>query len=376
MTTSNGSMARVRGARVRIACAVMAGVVGSMVGVEGDARASAVDGAVQIEGLSPPETARQNAALLYFQAWQSVPQATLERVVNERADAKVLLEHEALVAGLLRAAETEHCDWGLQYQQGLKALVPHVGLMRKTARIIAADAERLMKAEAKDAGEVSRRLGALVRMSNQLRVDRILISTLVGIAINRLAGATIDPWLDDGTLPMETAQACLNAYRSLPKDDPFGVELGIAGERDWLLSWVRSTYKGEHAGREFADEMASFVDVTAAGPVAKQRLEELDEAEFAAELERLAPYYGAALKAWNEADASARLESLAEKVTRGEFGSAAPFLAPSLGTVHVSDKAGRAEIERMMKRLTQYIGEGGKPLKAPEAVPGTGASSK
>jgi hypothetical protein len=353
----------------------MAGVVGSMVRVEGTARAAAVDGAVQIEGLQPPETARQNAALLYFQAWQSVPQATLERVVNERADARVLVEHEALVGGLLRAAETEHCDWGLQYEQGLKALLPHVGLMRKTARIIAADAERLMKGEPKEAGEVSRRLGALVRMSNQLRGDRVLISTLVGIAINKLAGMTIDPWLDDGTLPIDTAQACLNAYRSLPKDDPFGVEAGITGERDWFIKWVRETYKGEQAGREFAEEMASFVDVTAAGPVATQRLEAMDEEDFGAELDRLAGYYQEAVEEWGKPDAREKLEALAEKVGKGEFGAAAPFLAPALGTVHASDKAGRDEIERMVNRLTRYIGEGGKPLKAPESGTGTGTGS-
>jgi hypothetical protein len=362
--------ARRGGAMVRIACAALLALVAG----QGVAMARAVDGAVKIEGIEPPDTPRQNAALLYFQAWQSVPQATFERVVEQREKAGVLEKHQALVEGLLRAAETEHCDWGIQYEQGLRAMVPHLGMMRKTARIVAADAERLLGAEVVDAGAVARRCAALVKMSNQVRGDRILIAPLVGIAMNKLAGIVIDPALDAGTMPLEAAQASLNAYRGLDAEDPFGVLAGVAGEREIFLGWIRTHYKGAQAGRAFAEEMKGFVDPAGVGPGVMERLGAMDEVEFHAELDKVTPYYEHAIKAWGEPDAPERLEALGEKVAKGEFGLAGPLMAPSFVTVHKSDKAGREEVARMTKRLAQYIADGGKAMKAPEATPGAGAS--
>ncbi len=81
-----------------------------------------------------------NAALVYSRAWQLLPDDLAKREINlddptwvpNTELAQLLVARQSFIQCTLRAAAIENADWGIEYSQGLNALLPHLGKLRQT----------------------------------------------------------------------------------------------------------------------------------------------------------------------------------------------------------------------------------------------------
>lgn len=283
------------------------------------------------------------------------------------------------IASFIRGSRAPRCDFQIQYELGPLALLPHLVGMREGVRALRVDARRL--ASAGDATGSAERLAAIVRMAAHLRSDRVLISSLVAMAMTNVAVEEIDDQLDAGRLPPEARRSIADAFVGLGGDDPFAVKSAmIHGERDALVGWVKRTFHGPAAGADLISTGVTAALVMAEPPAAPQtspvlvpppgpvpspqatpidhdRIEReiapMDEGALHGDADRLWPFYGQAVAAWDGPDAHARLVELSAKLDRGEFGVLAHVLAPNVVKTYQSNVKARAEVARIVGRLRE-----------------------
>ena len=105
---------------------------------------------------APAAGDNRNAALYYWRALYSLDRdfqrqtgdllqhdRTADWAPPESTVAK-LKENRDFITQLLQASRIDKCDFGIAYDEGFMALLPHVGPLRSGARILAMDAHRLM----------------------------------------------------------------------------------------------------------------------------------------------------------------------------------------------------------------------------------------
>ena len=312
-------------------------------------------------GPRPREMAgRQNAALLYYKAWDVVDFARLDQVHrtyrNEpgtmlpAASAAILEEHQKFIGAVLLASETPDCDWGVAREEGPNALLPHLAHLRSTARFLGADARRLA---AKDSVGAAKRLRAIVRISTQMRTDRCLISALVSAAISQHAIAVTRTLMDEGSLAPDGAHIVLAAFRGLP-EDPFAFRECMQTERQMGIDWAREHFTGPDAGRQLAQMYLADADT----PEIKGQIEAMDEAEMNADLDLMSRYYDELEKYWARPGKEKEIAALEERLLKGEFGAIARVTAPALSRANQGNFRALAAVETVIKDLHAYIRDG------------------
>lgn len=314
-------------------------------------------------GLQPPKLGGEtNAALLYFQAFErlsredgnAIQEKYTERKsgwVPDESTTKLLVANQRFIEDLMFAANTPACDFGVRYDQGFEALLPHLGQMRRGVRVLLADTFRLAH-EGKN-GEAAKRVAAVFHIADHVRNDRVLISSLVGIAMTTAGMDCCEELLKDGRMKNEIARAAVSALRAQHEDDFMGFRGAIEGESRLAVDWARARFKGPTAGAEFARVLSDgqnnlAADVT--NPVSK-----MDEAQLGAELDRMAAYYVEVRKAMDEPDTQKRFNALAEEATQGKWGSATQIAGASFGVAHIGYTKARNERERTIKRLDAFL---------------------
>jgi len=319
----------------------------------------------------PPEmVARRNAALVYYRAWEGMNAddwnlvshgfETRPDVRLSEAQLKVLMENQPFVQALLRAASTADCDWGVQYDEGFRALLPHLGKLRASCRFLAADARRCTQDG--DPTGAAKRIAAIVRMSDQLRSDGVLISALVGAAVNQVAVITTEQMLKGNELTPESARLILNAFKSMHTDDLFGSRTSIRLEGWMATQWPRQHFTGPTAGADFYKEMSGMGANAEAPP---EPLAALDGEGLAAELDKLTAYYDEVQRAWDSPKAQVELLAIQAKVADGAYGEAAKVLAAAFSKAHSSVEKSLAAIQKSITLLETYLREGNAPPANP-----------
>lgn len=314
-------------------------------------------------GLQPPKLGGEtNAALLYFQAFERLSREDGNLIqdkyterksgwVPDEATTKLLVANQRYIEDLMFAANTPACDFGVRYDQGFEALLPHLGLMRRGVRVLLADTYRLVH-EGKE-GEAAKRVAAVFHIADHMRNDRVLISSLVGIAITAAGTNCCEELLKDGKMSNEIARAAVTALRAQHDDDFMGFRGAIEGESRLAVDWARTRFKGPTAGAEFARILSGeqnnlAADVT--NPITK-----MDEAQLGAELDRMAAYYVEVRKAMDEPDTQKRFNALAEEATQGKWGPATQLAGASFSVAHIGYTKARNERERTIKRLDAFL---------------------
>lgn len=314
-------------------------------------------------GMRPPLLAGQtNAALLYFQAFErlsreegnKITDKYTERVPGKFPDdetRKLLIANQRYVEDLMFAANTPACDFGVRYDEGFAALLPHLGLMRRGTRVLLADAIRLVRDGKQD--EAGKRVAAIFHMADHTRNDRVLISSLVGAAITAAGIQFCEDQLAEGTLSNEVARAAMNALKDQHEEDYLGFHADIEGEGVLTIDWARNKFKGPTAGADFMRTFAEISDGPAreaANPMLK-----FDEEQLHADLDRTAGYYAEVRKVWDLPDASDKLAALEEEVTQGKHGLAARIVGASFAKVNISAKRAIADRALEIKRLDAFL---------------------
>lgn len=246
----------------------------------------------------------------------------------------------------MAASKMPDCDFGIDYTLGFEALLPHLGYLRRDARMLEADAVRLaVKGDAAGAGE---RLAAVFRMARQCGNDGVLISSLVGAAIAKSAAARADALLGQGKLDGRAAPAILEAARSIAQDDPFGMRASINAEGIVLVEAVRRNYTGPDAGRRFAAFFAPE-EWPADKPDNRKKIAAMNGEQLLEDMQQAQRSYAGAVEAWDKPDARDRLRQIADD--ENKLGPAARMVAPALLKAYDAQKASREAVDRLIARL-------------------------
>jgi hypothetical protein len=136
------------------------------------------------------------------------------------------------IAPLLREATSHRAfDPGIDWSDGFSTLLPHLGLMRQSARCVRALARHA--AANGDAASAAAWTGRIATMAGQSARDGTLIGSLVGGAIYMAADQELDALFGSGSLDRAGAAALLDGMEWFGEDaDPFRVTEAMFRERD------------------------------------------------------------------------------------------------------------------------------------------------
>ncbi|MCC6321199.1 MAG: hypothetical protein IT438_07165 [Phycisphaerales bacterium] len=305
-----------------------------------------------------------NAALLYYKVWIDPVFRELKDPCGEQLNAtdpnwkpdaalsKQLREHQGYIAVMLRATQAPACDFGIEWSQGIGAMLPHLGYLRGSARILACDARRCIAEGRFD--DASERIAAIYRMSRHVSGDGVLISGLVSVAIAGVANNLTYGQMSGTSMTVAGKELILREARRTLQPDAFGVKHGIDGERRWTSDWLRGFAKGPKAGAMIAAQILPLAspdeDATVADAIRK-----MTESEVGADLDKGAGFYTDVLAAWDRDDTKDRLKEIEAAMERGDYGVIAKVLCPALNKAHRSDEKARAEQDALVKKLEGHI---------------------
>ncbi len=306
---------------------------------------------------TPTETSVKNAALLYYRSWLIMGDDLRETLYEEyRSDpawrpspklSQIIAEHPDVIRGLLKATTVEHCDWGVETEDGVYALLPHLRELRMSARLLRADTRRLLDMGRPDAA--AERVAALYRLSGHATSDPVLISSLVSVAILHLAGGEVEEIVATGSLTTNARDTILEAIDTLDPDDPGHIRDRILDERSVFLGWFQRTFQGADAPRR----MLAMLEEIGSPPTPEDRetLIAMSEQDLAADFERAAGFFDAVSRIWNEPDALDRAAQLDELVERGHYGISGKILLPGVTKVYRQAVESAEEVRRIRRLL-------------------------
>lgn len=193
----------------------------------------------------PMPAEERNAALLYWQYRHMLSDSDLFSLANQdwkddaswtpgEALSKSLGANQDAIQTLLRATSQSECDWGVEYERGPSASLPHLSMARLAARVLRADARRLASAD--DATGATARVVGIFGIARHLHQQDALVmerDAAVSISLGAIAEAQ---WLvNRGNLKAEDrARIFAELDEIVSPPDPFGFMEGVRFERDRL----------------------------------------------------------------------------------------------------------------------------------------------
>jgi hypothetical protein len=306
-----------------------------------------------------------NAALRYWRAWtflQEDERAWLQALDSSTlADGDFELDDEGLarlhseretIDMLIEASAMERCDFGIDYQKGPEALIPHLSAMRLSAFLLAVDAR-----VAFDNGETEQAVASLAAgyaLAEHCTQDRVLISALVGMSIFRLIDDVVLYAEDINALDEASRRTLCAALDRFDDEDPFRVLRSIEMEGrmmgDW---WMAAARRGDF------DLLASTLDGAAAGDAVESLVGPMRRAAradvnaiAAAQVEPFRTYYESVEQAWNQEDAPRQLAVLEKGVVQGDFGPFTQVMGASLRRVYRNDIESRKALATRRSEMT------------------------
>lgn len=311
-----------------------------------------------------------NAALKYLAAWlemsPELATAAKDALDNpgetwqEGSKVVALLEsNQAFVRAIVAAAAIPDCDFELRYQDGFDLALPHLSRMRDSARILCADARRC--AQAGQIDDAVQRIQAVYRMAAHASNDRVLISSLVGVAMASAAHAQVTHLHEAGVLAPAHVQAILAELQRINLEDPYNVRGSIAMERDIARDWLKRKFTGAGAARDFLAQMTAWDPDQ---PSEDPELTSMNQDAFYAQVDRASEYYDELLAVWGDEDAQEKLAALNERLEAGEFGRVAMYMVPALGKLRESASRFSNETRVLMESLAA-------PAAEPNTDPGS-----
>lgn len=244
----------------------------------------------------------------------------------------MLEDNQRLVRRIMEASRLPTYDMQLRYEEGFTLVVPHLGHIRQFTRVLVTDARRLALAGRGE--EAAERLTAVLRMSGHVIDDRILISSLVAVAVVSAAHKQAEHLATEGLLGDRGRREYIRAAKALLTDDPFGVARCLAMERTMARQTIQPFVegKGNLAGKELAAQLRRL-QLSGEGVKA---VSAMMEEEAQAQVDLMDRYYAALLAAWGKSDTPTRLADLDKRLQNGDFGVLMKEIGPALSRAHVS----------------------------------------
>lgn len=214
--------------------------------------ASAVATEASPPGVGPPPTA--NAALQYWQAFALMPGldenqeaqlAAWNKAPLDDATLKLIAAFQESRPYLLRGAKLPSCDWGLDYEDGMGLLLPHLAKARDLARLAALHARHeIAQGRVDAAAEDATAILALARhVGSTPTVICILVRYLIeGVAID-LVASNLSPLA-------ALAPGIVSTYESLPAGATF--QQAYITQKEHTIRWLTRKMKEADAKKKGA----------------------------------------------------------------------------------------------------------------------------
>ena len=264
----------------------------------------------------------QNAALRYWRAFE-LQDTDSRRAISELATdlydkswkpdqalLDALAAQSNTIEMLIEAANMDHCDFGVDYNKGVYALLPHLNRLRSGALLLRIDAR--VHALNGDIDAAIERIAAIFLISQHISTERVLISSLVTLAIFAVADELVAFLEDSGHFNETHRQTLGDALGRFNKTDPFGIKASVEAERDVIASWMRGILvdKGLEEGITTALGLFDF-EANEMDQVREDIARRIpDEATAERMIAAFEQYYTLALHAWDHPDAVTKLERL------------------------------------------------------------------
>jgi len=311
-----------------------------------------------------------NAAMKYWQAIALLPnfdekqEKLLENWKTIPLDGEIsnlLQNSKAMMKYLRRAAACSHCYWDLDYNEGPHLLAPHLAKCRTLGRLAALQI-RSEFAAGKPAAAVDSFL-ALMALARHTGSEPIIISILVGYAIESFALEAIAPYLPD--LDKELAGKLASSMAKLPKMVPMQETLHT--EKVYMLGWLvkqMKTAEKEQPGNWLKTINAILGPAPEADKERNQKL--LNSIESYAQARQLAsdltPVYDEFAEAFSlpAAQREARCEELLQQARKNN--ALAVMLLPALTKTIAAENKYQARLALLQAALV-VVQKGPSPLK-------------
>lgn len=328
-------------------------------------------GAPNAPGLALKPT--ENAALFYWRAWHLMPAkaaATVEDGRQSLAEAPygavkggnawdpamlaALAELQLTIDTIARGAALPGCDFGPDWSQGPAMLLPELTLLRRSTRLLDADARRL--ASLGRADDAADRIVAILRLADHAGQNTPLIGHLVAVAIASLGCASAEALAQTGQLSGPARDRLLAAVEAARTSPSFNARRALEWERQVSLGWLRAELARRPA-RDFLKDAGAFLNPdrplnelpgVPAGDDAATKTELLRQAETAAALvDRL-------ITAWDTPQADAVIEQVQAEADR--LAKTQPVVAMMVAPM--------SRVRASGQRLAATIGDTAKVLRA------------
>lgn len=309
---------------------------------------------------------RYNAALQYHAAWMMLEHVleyaeltpeeldAMDRGELPEAYARLLESDQGQILGLIEITKLDLCDFGSNYEDGIGTLLPQLGTMRNTAKLLVNDARRLRGTDPDGAAE---RLAAAIRLGEHAAQTSAVIGSLVGVAIVELARTETQKLLDAGELSREQALVIDEALGRVLTRDPFHAEEALRSEADALPAWIRSEYQGKDAGRKLAGLIESAAGEETDEKSSLGKVQRMRGEEVAKQADAMTLAYGEILKAWRAEDPIADMNAIEERVVGGEYGPLSRLLIPALQRFRTQTLDAERKLSELRGAL-RAVGEG------------------
>ncbi len=293
-----------------------------------------------------------NAALAYYRAWAGMDQGTqsvlqIEGDGVELADggSELLAKSGGTIEALLDASLMGTADWDIAYEDGPFASLPHLGKMRTASKILAADALRC--AQDGQQADAAVRVAALYRMSGQVSGDRVLISSLVGMAIDNLANNLTTQLIDEHQLDAPGAKLVHTTIQERGIEDRFAMRDAIVGEWRMISEYILAHLPEIDPGTWVVEQMNVATDAPPSKMIAS-----MNRSQILLDLGGFSAYYGDVISAWDADDGDA-LEAAESKVQSGEYGPLTELLGATMTRAFASHQEFIDQTQSVLELLEQ-----------------------
>jgi hypothetical protein len=315
-------------------------------------------------GVAPSD---RNAAIVYWKGWSLASEEAMRTDIDWAAigsnldpakmpesfmhGASEIQTRRDSVQTLIQASRLTKCDFELAYEDGFALLLPHIGKMRGGARYLRIDARRLMMEN--KGQEAAGHIAAMFRMSQQLKNDGVLISSLVGMAIASIAIDEGTVLIDSGRLKASEASELREAVKSVMQPDAFGVRACVAGEGELLRGWIAGKFSGKSAGADLLKMMDFALEAPASDQAnaATEAVRAMDASALNADIATLLKGYSDVNAAWTATDAEKKIEQIAERSSNGEYGHLAVLAFPSFARARANVDTNAQKVKAFATKL-------------------------
>ncbi len=273
---------------------------------------------------------------------------------DEMREALESLGAQSTIHEFIKGGKLPECDFGKDPEEGIELLLPHLGGLRVTAKLLLMDGR--MKLADDDTDAAAQRFAAAYALAANSASDEFIISSLVSASILKQCNKVI---LHDAVLQglgEEGRRTVRLATWNFEDDDPFHLLRSIEYEGEIMEAWLRRTFSAPVSEVQVRAFFETWLNQSGSDAEVKQFLSIVNDPDrFEAELARLRLWNTESASALRSPDPAAALERMDKLISapgaESPYGMFTEMLAPSISRAKANELKAIAELEKARAML-------------------------